>query len=523
MCADFSIFVNFLVTGCRIMGVDSQMLGTTGQYVVPLVLPIILPCVLLLLVRRLWYEYNVMSRDPASDLPLPDGSMGWPVIGETIGFGLQGSQFYEKKFRQHGRLFKTHLFGRPTVRVRGADNIRKILHGENDIVKSYWPATTQLLIGPESLTQSQGVHHVKLRKHVMTAFSHTALSGYISLIHPIMIKTIHDWCQVPGGVAGYPECRLLTFMVAGKVLCGFDCSKEETTKLIDYFEEIVHCFFSLPINLPGSGLNRGLKARDYIRQRIMANITLKETDDTQDALRILMDQKNEAEETPSHENIAANAIDLLVAGYASTASAACSVIIQLYKNRQILTKVRQELKEHGMDVSGSQLTLLKINELKYVTSVVKEVLRMSPPIGAAFRKALRTFELDGKQIPAGWTLLYSIRETIDFADVFTDKAKFDPDRFASERREDKTGDRYNFCIFGGGSRSCIGKAFAVLLLRMLVIELARTCNWELLEPDTLKIAHLPTPHPVDGMPVRFTKLEDVDHNANSVVFNCESE
>ena len=89
-----------------------------------------------------------------------------------------------------------------------------------------------------------------------------------------------------------------------------------------------------------------------------------------------------------------SAIDLLVAGYASTASAACSIIRQLHANKHVLVKVRKELKDHNMTQAGSPLTLQDMNQLKYVSSVVKETLRMSPPIGAAFRKALRTFELD---------------------------------------------------------------------------------------------------------------------------------
>lgn len=51
-------------------------------------------------------------------------------------FNLQGPSFYEKNFAKFGRVFKTHLFLNPTVRVHGPDNIAKILQGENDIVTS---------------------------------------------------------------------------------------------------------------------------------------------------------------------------------------------------------------------------------------------------------------------------------------------------------------------------------------------------------------------------------------------------
>ena len=99
------------------------------------------------------------------------------------------------------------------------------------------------------------------------------------------------------------------------------------------------------------------------------------------------------------------------------------------------------------------------------------------------------------------------------SDLYSEKDKFDPDRFSQERAEDRRGDRFNYCIFGHGLRSCIGKPFALLKLKVLVVELARSCSWELLNPDNLRFKLMPVPHPVDGMPVRFTELKDQNSNS----------
>ena len=54
----------------------------------------------------------------ATQLPLPPGTMGLPVIGETIGF-LRDPQFARKRQAQYGSLFKTKILGRPTAFFAG--------------------------------------------------------------------------------------------------------------------------------------------------------------------------------------------------------------------------------------------------------------------------------------------------------------------------------------------------------------------------------------------------------------------
>lgn len=66
-------------------------------------------------------------------------------------------------------MFKTHLLGRPVVRVTGAENIRKILLGEHTLVSTQWPQSTQIILGSHTLLGSIGDLHRQRRKVSLAA------------------------------------------------------------------------------------------------------------------------------------------------------------------------------------------------------------------------------------------------------------------------------------------------------------------------------------------------------------------
>jgi len=71
---------------------------------------------------------------------------------------------------RHGKIYKTHLLGQPTIRVIGAENIKTILLGENRLVTQNWPQSIRILLGNGAITQSTGYVHKVRRKHMMHAF-----------------------------------------------------------------------------------------------------------------------------------------------------------------------------------------------------------------------------------------------------------------------------------------------------------------------------------------------------------------
>ncbi|CDR00793.1 unnamed protein product [Oncorhynchus mykiss] len=209
-------------------------------------------------------------------------------------------------------------------------------------------------------------------------------------------------------------------------------------------------------------------------------------------------------------------IELIFAAFATTASASTSLIMQLLRHPAALEKLREELRTRGILHNGclceGELGLDTIVSLKYLDCVIKEVLRLFTPVSGGYRTALQTFELDGVQIPKGWSVMYSIRDTHDTSSVFKDVDAFDPDRFSQERSEDKEG-RFHYLPFGGGIRSCLGKQLATLFLRILAIELASTSRFELATRNFPRVVTVPVVHPVDGLKVKFYGL---DSNQNEI-------
>ncbi|XP_061564135.1 cytochrome P450 26A1 [Cololabis saira] len=471
---------------------------------------LILPVLLFLVSVKLWEVYSSRG-DARCALPLPPGSMGLPFLGETLQLLLQRRKFLRMKRQKYGLIYRTHLFGRPTVRVGGAALVKQVLLGETRLVAAQWPASVRSILGANTLSSMHGGAHRDHKKAILRAFSRDALQLYLPVVQEEVRAAVSSWlASDPAGdpVLVYPEMRRLWFRVAMRILLGFqpDQIQDQEQVLIEAFEEMTRNLFSLPIDVPFSGLYRGLKARNFIHSKIEENIQkkLQEPDSGsqyRDALQELIDSSRRSGEPLSMQAIKESATELLFGGHETTASTATSLIMFLGLNPDVVVKLRQELLEQeqrGMDLQN--LSMETLQQLTYAGCVIKETLRINPPVPGGFRVALKTFELGGYQIPRGWNVIYSICDTHDVAEL-PDREEFRPDRFLGPTPPD----RFQYVPFGGGARMCVGREFATVVLKVLLVELVSRCRWTLLNgPPAMKTG--PTVYPLDHLPTRFTRL-----------------
>lgn len=113
------------------------------------------------------------------------------------------------------------------------------------------------------------------------------------------------------------------------------------------------------------------------------------------------------------------------------------------------------------------------------------------------------------RIPKGWTVAIGFRDTHLTSPVYKDPEAFDPSRWDSLPNLDKqegdcSVDRMNYTAFGAGARFCVGKEYAKLIIRIFLIELARKCDWKLLNPYP-KMVYIPVPRAVDRLPMTICK------------------
>uniref|UniRef100_A0A8C2UDF3 Cytochrome P450 family 26 subfamily C member 1 n=1 Tax=Coturnix japonica TaxID=93934 RepID=A0A8C2UDF3_COTJA len=463
-------------------------------------LALLFVALLLVLCRILWALRWSLSRDRTSALPLPKGSMGWPFFGETLHWLLQGSRFHSSRRERYGNVFKTHLLGRPVVRVTGAENVRKILLGEHTLVSAQWPQSTQILLGSHTLLGSTGDLHRQRRKVRPMVFCRAALESYLPRIQKVVSWELRGWCMQPGSIAVYSSAKTLTFRIAARILLGLRLEEKQFKDLAKTFEQLVENLFSLPLNVPFSGLRKvlppALCSCPGPGQAVAAQIP-----SSGPTRGNSMKAFKPVTFLPCQES----AIELIFAAFFTTASASTSLILLLLKHPTAIEKIRQELASHEL-YPQHQNCPMQLSRLRYLDCVVKEVLRVLPPVSGGYRTALQTFELDGYQIPKGWSVMYSIRDTHETAAIYhSPPGGFDPDRFSVTQSE--AAGRFHYIPFGGGARSCIGKELAQAILKLLAIELVTTARWELATPTFPAMQTVPIVHPVDGLQLYFHPLQ----------------
>ncbi|KAG9118987.1 hypothetical protein FRC07_006221 [Ceratobasidium sp. 392] len=208
---------------------------------------------------------------------------------------------------------------------------------------------------------------------------------------------------------------------------------------------------------------------------------------------------------------------IFVAAIGPTSGLLSFVMYELVKNPEVRKKVQEEIR---IVLGGGACTLDQLAKLPYITNVLKETLRLHPPVPA---HALQTNEskviAGGKYVLAGGSriLIHDRLIQRDPAVWGPDANEFNPDRMHNIQTgtNGMSADK-KFKPFGNGSRACLGHEFAIQLAKLVVVLLFRHFDFELVNPNyELKHKQRVALQP-DGLKV-FAKLRKEPEGPGAVI------
>ena len=434
-----------------------------------------------------------------NSLPEPPGQNGLPIIGETIAF-FADSDFNQKRIAKYGKVYRTNVFNTPTIMMIGSEANTFLFRNENKYVVSSWPKSTRVLLGKKSLAVNNGSYHTSRRKLLYDAFQPRALASYIPTMAQISDRYLTKWCEM-GTLTWYPELRNYTFDIASNLFLSTDGGT--SSKVGKLFEEFSGGLFSIPISLPWTKFGKALRAREKLLEHLESIVTKRQQADNlgEDALGLLIQAEDESGNSLSLEELKDQVLLLLFAGHETLTSAIASFCLLTAQHPDVMQGLREE--QDRLNITGTP-TLEDLKAMTYLEQVLKEVMRLVPPVGGGFREAIETFEFAGYRIPKGWNIQYQIAQTHKDEEIYPESDRFNPDRFDPQQPADKQ-TSFGYIPFGGGLRECIGKEFARLEMRLFASKLLQNYQWELLPDQNLDLVTVPTPHPRDGLKVKFSR------------------
>ena len=171
-------------------------------------------------------------------------------------------------------------------------------------------------------------------------------------------------------------------------------------------------------------------------------------------------------------------ISMMFAGHHTTSGTAAWTLIELLRNPDCLAPVVAELDEIYSD--GRDVSYQALREIPRLENAIKEALRLHPPLIILMRKVVYDFHYKGWTVPAGKLVAVSPAISNRMPECFPDPDRFDPERYAEGREEDRQ--NFAWIPFGAGRHRCVGAAFAMMQLKAIFSEVLRHYEFELTQP-----------------------------------------
>ena len=182
----------------------------------------------------------------------------------------------------------------------------------------------------------------------------------------------------------------------------------------------------------------------------------------------------------SADEITGMFISLMFAGHHTSSGTSAWTLIELMRHSEIYHQVTAELDDLYAD--GQEVSFHALRQIPKLENVIKETLRLHPPLIILMRVAQGEFEVQGYPIHKGDFVAASPAVSNRIAEDFPDPDAFDPDRYNKPREEDVL-HRWTWIPFGAGRHRCVGAAFGTMQIKAIFSVLVREYDFEMTQPS----------------------------------------
>ncbi|WP_410674269.1 cytochrome P450 [Amycolatopsis sp. cmx-4-68] len=378
--------------------------------------------------------------------------------GPTAPRAVQGAYALTQPLRglrrlkeRYGDAFTVNvpIFGRAVV-ISGPAEIKQLFTSGPDLVDNQ-EVNLGRVLGPRSMFALSGGEHKRQRKLLVPPFHGRRLAAYERIVEEETARELAGW---PEGTAfaTLPSMMRITLNAILRAVFGAEGAEfDELRALLPPFVTLGSRLAVLPITKKGrfNPWRRFEKMRGEY-DAIVDRLIEKARPDGEDVLSMMLQTRYDDGSGLSRDEIADQLLTLLTAGHETTATTLAWAVERLRRHPALLAELEED-------------------DGKLLDATILEVQRTRPVIDLTARQVKQDgFRLGRWTLPKGYVVLVSIALIHDDDAVFPHAATFDPHRFEGARP-----DLYQWIPFGGGTRRCLGAAFATMEMTVVLRTLLR--------------------------------------------------
>ena len=440
----------------------------------------------------------------------PPGPSGLPALGSIYRLARDPLRFWLDASRDYGPITHVELGFLHVYMLNDPELIQEVLVSRHrECIKDVASLKELVRLVGFGLVTLEGEGWHKRRKLSSPPLQPKRIAGYVDTMVKYTERTVARFGEGEQRDM-HTDSRRLTMSIAAKTLLGFEMGYEAERigeildTAVDYYTSRLFPWQRiLPAAVPTRlqvRFERAMRELDEIIFGLIAR--LRREDGAADAdhlLGQLMRARDEEGKPLGDRQLRDEAITMLVGGHETTALTITYAVHELARHPEHAARLRAEIEAAA---AGRSLCASDLPALPFLDAVMRETLRLYPPVHALSRKVIQSFELGGYNIRPGSIVLitpFGMHRNPRWHDA--------PERFWPERwltRPEPA--RGTYIPFGDGPRVCVGGHFAMAQAKFVLATFMRAVEVELPVGFELVLQPTVTLRPRDGMPVRIHHL-----------------